>query len=141
MSPPQEHEFISLSDKTTSSTDKEEKKKNKSCSLDLNETELRLGLPGSNNNILSVLEKKPVSLFGSDIEKSISKLKTTTTTIVSGAKRGFSDAIDCSSPNWGFSITSKSQHDLIKAQAKCHSSDEDDKKNQFCSSNDAPAAK
>ncbi|KAJ4831718.1 hypothetical protein Tsubulata_038267 [Turnera subulata] len=90
-------------------------------SLNLKETELRLGLPGS----LSP-ERKPqptgVSLFGKDID---TNANTTTTTnngyslsplksFVSGAKRGFSDAIDVSSSKWVFSVGNGSEADFGK---------------------------
>uniref|UniRef100_A0A2P2KL19 Auxin-responsive protein n=1 Tax=Rhizophora mucronata TaxID=61149 RepID=A0A2P2KL19_RHIMU len=96
MSRPQEHDYIGLSetpsmerisDKLSSSSSSstlttEEKNgcKNNTKSLNLKETELSLGLPG-------------LSLFGKDIDTkgySVSPLKN----LVSGAKRGFSDAID-----------------------------------------------
>ncbi|KAK3219873.1 hypothetical protein Dsin_013843 [Dipteronia sinensis] len=85
--------------------------------LDFKETELRLGLPGSKSP-----ERKPtnngvsVSLFGKDIENSSSKVYSLSPlkNIVSGAKRGFSDAIDGSSGNWGLSMNGKSEADLCK---------------------------
>ncbi|XP_059641829.1 auxin-responsive protein IAA27-like [Cornus florida] len=118
MSTPLEHDYIGLSemerssDKISSSSSsssstlstEEGKKKNV---LNLKETELRLGLPGSE----SPPERKAgfgMSLFGKDLEDnnnskkngySISPIKS----FVAGAKRGFSDAID-GSPKWGLSV-------------------------------------
>ncbi|XP_031277719.1 auxin-responsive protein IAA27-like [Pistacia vera] len=86
--------------------------KNKTC-LNFKETELRLGLPGSR----SPERKTPhgVSLFGKDIENNTNGFCVTPLkNIVSGAKRGFSDAIDGSSGNWGLSINGKSEADLCK---------------------------
>ncbi|KDP37265.1 hypothetical protein JCGZ_06321 [Jatropha curcas] len=129
MSIPKEHDYIGLSetsspmerisDKLSSSSSssstlstEENSNKNKT-SLNLKETELRLGLPGSQSP-----ERKPltgVSLFGKDIETnnngySLSSLKN----LVSGAKRGFSDAIDSSSGKWVFSVNNGSETDLSK---------------------------
>lgn len=66
------------------------------------ETELRLGLPGSqsperNNN--QPLSLSSVSLFGKELEDSHLK------TPFSGAKRGFPDASNGSSAKWGLSVT------------------------------------
>lgn len=104
----------SSSSSTLSTEESNSNSKEKGGTLDLKETELRLGLPGSNSP-----ERKPtnggVSLFGKDIEK-CSKGYTLTPlkTIVSGAKRGFSDAIDGSSANWSLSMNTKSEADLAK---------------------------
>lgn len=93
MSPPQEHDYIGLSevssmegsDKISSASSTLSAEDDvKSNALNLKETELRLGLPGSESP-----ERK---------EKSGWVLKS----LVSGAKRGFSDAID-GSGKWGFS--------------------------------------
>ncbi|XP_044486914.1 auxin-responsive protein IAA27-like [Mangifera indica] len=134
MSTPLEHDYIGLSE--TSSMQRSSEKlpssssssnsstelnnnnnnncsnKNKTC-LNFKETELRLGLPGSHSP-----ERKPphgVSLFGKDIENNTNGFSVTPLkNIVSGAKRGFSDAIDGSSGNWGLSINGKSEADLCK---------------------------
>ncbi|XXG56709.1 hypothetical protein AAC387_Pa03g4054 [Persea americana] len=91
MSPPQEHDYIGLSevssmegsDKISSASSTLSAEDDvKSNALNLKETELRLGLPGSESP-----ERK---------EKSGWVLKS----LVSGAKRGFSDAID-GSGKWG----------------------------------------
>ncbi|GLU22243.1 hypothetical protein SLE2022_383320 [Rubroshorea leprosula] len=131
MSVPLEHDYIGLAE--TSSMERSSEKMssspssscphviedNKSSSssntaLNLKETELRLGLPGSQSP-----ERKPgpvgVSLFGKDLENksnvySPSSLKN----FVSGAKRGFSDAIDGSTGTWVFSINGKNDGDLGK---------------------------
>ncbi|WOG89316.1 hypothetical protein DCAR_0208554 [Daucus carota subsp. sativus] len=108
MSALQEHDYIGLSeldaasDKLSSSDVSTENEKNK-----LKETELRLGLPGLG-----------LSLFGKDLEESeksvggfcASPFKNFAS---SGAKRGFSDAIDGSS-NWGLSVKVGSEVDLSR---------------------------
>lgn len=121
---PLEHDYIGLSEtssmqrssdklsssssssSSTLSTEQNNSNSNKT-SLNFKETELRLGLPGSQSP-----ERKPahgLSLFGKDIEAP-SPLKG----VVSGAKRGFSDAIDGSSGNWVLSINGKSEAELGK---------------------------
>ncbi|KAJ9179216.1 hypothetical protein P3X46_011029 [Hevea brasiliensis] len=128
MSIPKEHDYIGLSenspmerisDKLSSSSSSsstlstEENSNINKNSLNLKETELRLGLPGSQSP-----ERKPlpgVSLFGKDIDTntngySLSPLKN----LVSGAKRGFSDAIDGSSGKWVFSVNNGSDAGLNK---------------------------
>uniref|UniRef100_A0A5B6ZUS5 Auxin-responsive protein n=1 Tax=Davidia involucrata TaxID=16924 RepID=A0A5B6ZUS5_DAVIN len=101
-------EKISSSSSCNVSTEDE-----KDSALNLKETELRLGLPGSESP-----ERKAglgMSLFGKDLEDktngySLSPLKN----FVSGAKRGFSDAIDVSG-KWGFSVNGGSEVDLAKS--------------------------
>ncbi|KAJ6715322.1 AUXIN-RESPONSIVE PROTEIN [Salix viminalis] len=136
---PKEHDYIGLSESpameiisdklspssTSSSTLSTVEKnsssgsgsKNNNTSLNLKETELRLGLPGSQSP-----ERKPtvpaagVSLFGKDIDTnnanaySLNPLKN----LVSGAKRGFSDALDGSTGKWVFSDSNGSEVDLSK---------------------------
>ena len=122
MSIPLEHDYIGLSeapsmertsDKISSSSSSTiSSESEKSIALNLKETELRLGLPGSESP-----ERKPqlgVSLFGKDLEDktngySLGPLKS----FVSGAKRGFSDAID-GSGQWVFSVNGGSEVDLGK---------------------------
>lgn len=124
MSIPLEHDYIGLSeapsmerasDKISSSSSSTiSSDSEKSSALNLKETELRLGLPGSESP-----ERKPqpqlgVPLFGKDLEDktngySLGPLKT----FVSGAKRGFSDAID-GSGKWVFSVNGGSEVDLGK---------------------------
>lgn len=122
MSIPLEHNYIGLtvtspmersSDKLSSSTSSTlSTEDEESSALNLKETELRLGLPGSESP-----ERKPgpgVSLFGKDLEDknngySLSPQKNP----VSGAKRGFSDAIDGSSGKWVFSLSNGSEVDLF----------------------------
>lgn len=75
---------ISSSSSSSSNICPEDRKDNV---LNLKDTELRLGLPGSQSP-----ERKAgpgVSLFGKDLEDKTNGLKSS----VSGAKRGFSDAI------------------------------------------------
>ncbi|XVF24945.1 hypothetical protein REPUB_Repub13aG0171400 [Reevesia pubescens] len=127
MSTPLEHDYIGLaetssmerssekiSSSSSSSTQSVEDKTNKTTKttcLNLKETELRLGLPGSQS------PERKVSLFGKDLESndksngfSVSPLKN----FVSGAKRGFSDAIDGSNGKWVFSMNGKSDVELAK---------------------------
>ncbi|PKI45561.1 hypothetical protein CRG98_034079 [Punica granatum] len=63
------------------------------ASLNLRETELRLGLPGSQSHDRSKPTLAGVSIFGKDLEFSLSPSKNSAAP-VSGAKRGFSDAIN-----------------------------------------------
>lgn len=119
MSIPLEHDYIGLTE--TSSMERSSEKLSssssstlstedvKSSALNLKETELRLGLPGSES------PERKVSLFGKDLEDKhngypLSPLKN----LVSGAKRGFSDAIDGSSGKWAFSMSNGSEVDLVK---------------------------
>jgi len=98
-----------LSSSTSSTLSSED---DKTSALNLKQTELRLGLPGSESP-----ERKPgpgVSLFGKELEDknngySPSPLKN----LVSGAKRGFSDAINGSSGKWVFSLSNGSEADLF----------------------------
>ncbi|KAH6800525.1 phytochrome-associated protein 2 [Perilla frutescens var. hirtella] len=96
MSIPQEHDYIGLSEALPleKSSDKNKVFNN------LKETELRLGLPGS-----ELPERKGgigVSLFGKDLKDENKK------SFVSGAKRGFSDAIN-GAGKWGLSINGGSE--------------------------------
>ncbi|EEF46423.1 auxin-responsive protein IAA27 [Ricinus communis] len=118
--------FSSSSSSSSSTTNEENSNKNKTC-LNLKETELRLGLPGSQSP-----ERKPlslhtgVSLFGKDIDTTNNNnsatngngysfsLSSPLKSLVSGAKRGFSDAIDGSTTNWVFPVNNGSDIDLSK---------------------------
>lgn len=103
MSTLQEHDYIGLSemdatsDKLSSSDVLTDNEKN-----NLKETELRLGLPGLG-----------LSLFGEENDKSVGGLCASPfkNFASSGAKRGFSDAIDGSN-NWGLSVKVGSDVDL-----------------------------
>lgn len=129
MSMPKEYDYIGLSenssverisDKVSSSSSssstlptEENGNNNKTSSLNLKETELRLALPGYQSQERKSLPG--VSLFGKDIDTdtngySLIPLKN----LVSGAKRGFSDAIDESSGKWVFSVNNGSNYDLNK---------------------------
>ncbi|GKV16217.1 hypothetical protein SLEP1_g26892 [Rubroshorea leprosula] len=131
MSIPLEHDYIGLAE--TSSMERSPEKISSSSSssppraiegnnssrsnntvLNLKETELRLGLPGSQSP-----ERKPgpvgVSLFGKDLEnKSNGCSPNPLKNFVFGAKRGFSDVIDGPPGNWVFSVNGKSDVDLGK---------------------------
>lgn len=101
-------EKLSSSSSSTLSTEVD-----KSSALNLKETELTLGLPGS-----EAPERKPglgVALFGKELEdKNNGYSLCTLKNPVSGAKRGFSDAIDGSSGKWVLSMSNGSQVDLGK---------------------------
>jgi auxin-responsive protein IAA len=140
---PKEHDYIGLSEtpsmeniseklsssSTSSSTLSTEEKnsssssnsnnnnKNNNTSLNMKETELRLGLPGSQSP-----ERKPtvpaagVSLVGKDIDTNNTNAYSLipVKNLVSGAKRVFSDAIDGSTGKWVFSGGNGSEVDLSK---------------------------
>ncbi|XP_057459961.1 auxin-responsive protein IAA27-like [Actinidia eriantha] len=117
MSPPLVHDYIGLSEassssdklsSSSSSSSTDDEKKGNNIDLNLKETELRLGLPGS-----KAPERKTglvLSLFGNDLEEKPNGFKS----LVSGAKRGFSDAID-GSGKWVFSGSDGSEADLGKS--------------------------
>nr|KJB56780.1 hypothetical protein B456_009G135900 [Gossypium raimondii] len=125
MSTPLEHDYIGLaetssmersSEKISSSSSSSipsniEDKTTNNPSLNLKETELRLGLPGSES------PERKLSLFGKDLEtndKSNGFVGSPLKNLVSGAKRGFSDAIDGSNGKWVFAINGKSDVELGK---------------------------
>lgn len=126
VSMPLEHDYIGLTE--TSSMERSSDKNSSSSSTlstaedekrsayNLKETELRLGLPGSQSP-----DRKPglgVSLFGKDLEEKHNGYSPNPSkNVVSGAKRGFSDAIDGSSGKWVFSVSSGSEIDLGKGAA------------------------
>lgn len=100
MSIPEEHDYIGLSEAGAVAPSPSSKNK----VVNLKETELRLGLPGS--------ERKGgagVSLFGKD-------LKDEKKSFVSGAKRGFCDAIN-GAGKWGLSINGGSEGEKGKSEA------------------------
>lgn len=117
---PRSSDKLSYSSSSSSSNEENYTSSNKAC-LNFKETELRLGLPGSQSP-----ERKPshgLSLFGKDIENNDNNNNNNTNgyaapsplkSLVSGAKRGFSDAIDGASGNWGLSINGKSDAELGK---------------------------
>lgn len=123
---PLEHDYIGLTE--TSSMERSYDKNSSSSSTlsaaedekrsayNLKETELRLGLPGSQSP-----ERKPglgVSLFGKDLEEKHNGYPPNPPkSVVSGAKRGFSDAIEGSSGKWAFSVSNGSEVDLGKGGA------------------------
>ncbi|KAG5229175.1 auxin-responsive protein [Salix suchowensis] len=112
---PKEHDYIGLSESPAMEIISDKLSPSSTSSSTL--TALRLGLPGSQSP-----ERKPtvpaagVSLFGKDIDTnnanaySLNPLKN----LVSGAKRGFSDALDGSTGKWVFSDSNGSEVDLSK---------------------------
>ncbi|KAF3673222.1 Auxin-responsive protein IAA27 [Capsicum annuum] len=106
MSVPLEHDYIGLSETSLmeKSSDKISSSSSSSSSssvLNLKETELRLGLPGS--------ESVGVSLFGKDLEDKNLGFNSLSN-FTSRTKRGFSDAIDASG-KWDLSINCRSEAD------------------------------
>ena len=103
-----EHDYIGLSESVPSMESSGKSSEKKSCSvLNLKATELRLGLPGSES------PERDDGLVESDLDKngySLGVLKS----LVTGAKRGFSDAIDGASGKWVFSGNGGSDSDLVK---------------------------
>ncbi|MED6204812.1 hypothetical protein PIB30_012313 [Stylosanthes scabra] len=108
MSTPLEHDYIGLAEKPSPSSDEHGKT--------FKETELRLGLPGSESPERKPLSGVSLSLFGK--HNNNNNVKSHHHVHVAGAKRGFSDAIDA---KWGFSVsvtdTHVSEPDLGKASA------------------------
>lgn len=98
MSRPLEHDYIGLSEVSSMEN---------SVRTTFLKTELSLGLPGCESS-----ERKPgssgVTIFGKDFEEKIQNGFST-----SGAKRGFSDAID-GSEKWVFTFNGKSDCNLSK---------------------------
>ncbi|XP_027344253.1 auxin-responsive protein IAA27-like isoform X2 [Abrus precatorius] len=118
MSTPLEHDYIGLGE--TPSMDGSSSSAvtaSETSSLNFKETELRLGLPGTESP-----ERKTgcgLSLFGKDLQKkhNVCSVASPLKNLVAGAKRGFSDAIDGSSGKWGFSVSDGSDVDLGKGPA------------------------
>ncbi|CAI9767182.1 unnamed protein product [Fraxinus pennsylvanica] len=98
-----------MENSSSSSTVSTESEKN--SVLNLKETELRLGLPGS--DFLEIKAGTGISLFGKDLkdESNNGFSQFPLKNVVSGAKRVFSDAIE-GSGKWGFSLNSGSEVDL-----------------------------
>ncbi|KAL8458308.1 hypothetical protein ACS0TY_035979 [Phlomoides rotata] len=126
MSIPQEHDYIGLSEPlpvekssdkiTTASSSHISSEIQRHNGFNLRGTELRLGLPGSESP-----ERKGVcgiSLFGKDLKDEINGgfCHSPGKSLVSGAKRGFSDAIN-GAGRWGLSINGGSEGNLGKNAA------------------------
>ncbi|PON62278.1 AUX/IAA protein [Parasponia andersonii] len=97
-----EHDYIGLSESVPSM------EKSTGSGLNLKATELRLGLPGSESP-----ERDTGGPAGVELDKngySLGVLKS----LITGAKRGFSDAIDGASAKWVFSGNGGSDSDLGK---------------------------
>ncbi|KAK1357593.1 Auxin-responsive protein [Heracleum sosnowskyi] len=119
MTSPLQHDYISIPETHTMERSSEDisscfssTEKNKNNLLNLKQTELRLGLPGSTSP-----ERKPghgVPLFGKVLNDTKVGGFCTLKNFVSGAKRGFCDATD-GSGNWALSIDGGSEiPDLVK---------------------------
>ncbi|KAK6148842.1 hypothetical protein DH2020_016367 [Rehmannia glutinosa] len=116
MSKPQEHDYIGLSEPLPLEKASEMEKNNV---LKFKETELRLGLPGSESPERKAGFDFGVSLFGKDLkdESNISNngfSQGHLRNFVSGAKRGFSDAIINGCGKWGLSVNGGSEGNLGK---------------------------
>lgn len=142
MSKPLEHDYIGLAASENPSMEKHSEKisspssaasstlsteKENSSSLNFKETELRLGLPGSDSPPPERKSGSGISLFGKDLQSNHNNNDNTANNgfgssslknNMAGAKRGFSDAIDGvgSSGKWCFSVSEKigSETDLGK---------------------------
>ncbi|KAL5729137.1 hypothetical protein ACHQM5_002127 [Ranunculus cassubicifolius] len=107
---PLEHDYIGLSEMESSSekinsssgsTEEDDNNKvKKAHDLNLKETELRLGLPGSESPERRSVNGISLSLAVKGVEE---KNGYVLKNFMTGAKRGFSDALDGSSGKWGFS--------------------------------------
>ncbi|KAK8608440.1 hypothetical protein V6N13_023864 [Hibiscus sabdariffa] len=117
MSSPLERSSGKISSSSSSSVESVEDKTRKTTyntCLNLKETELRLGLPGSQS------PDRKVCLFGKDLESSDNSSGFAVIpfkNLVFGVKRGFSDAIDGPNEKWVFSMNGKSDVELPKAAA------------------------
>lgn len=103
MSVPLEHDYIGLSEASPSMEGSERS----SGGLNLKATELRLGLPGSGSP-----ERENGVVAEDRAGYPLGMLKSLL--VVSGAKRGFSDAIDGGSGKWVFSGSGGSEAELGK---------------------------
>lgn len=116
-SPETNHSSSSSAASSSSPVTNEDKK---CVTVSFKDTELRLGLPGSQSP-----EKKlgsGISLFGNDFEDKqnsgfSSSCSLNLKNLVSGSKRGFSDAIDGSSAKWVFSGSNGSEVKLSEGAA------------------------
>ncbi|CAA0837267.1 Auxin-responsive protein IAA27 [Striga hermonthica] len=104
MSIPQEHDYIGLSEPL--SLEQSSEKKN---GLNLKETELRLGLPGSESP--ERWAGPGVSIFGKDLKDDNNGGNGFSKNLVTGAKRVFSDSIG-GSVKWGLGINGGSEGNL-----------------------------
>ncbi|CAB4288433.1 unnamed protein product [Prunus armeniaca] len=102
-----EHDYIGLSESASSmeSSDKSAER-DRGTALNLKATELRLGLPGS--------ESPERDGGGGLVEDKTGYSVCVVKGLVSGAKRGFSDAIDGASGKWIFSGSGGSEVDMGK---------------------------
>lgn len=102
-----EHDYIGFSESASSmeSSDKSAER-DRGTALNLKATELRLGLPGS--------ESPERDGGGGLVEDKTGYSVCVVKGLVSGAKRGFSDAIDGASGKWVFSGSGGSEVDMGK---------------------------
>lgn len=94
---------------TSSDNNKNNSEKNSATGLNLKATELRLGLPGSESPERKTSTDHKETLEDKNVN-SLGVLKS----LISGAKRGFSDTIDIGSGKWVFSGTGGSEVDSVK---------------------------
>ncbi|CAN4088959.1 unnamed protein product [Withania somnifera] len=104
MSVPLEYDYIGLSEASLMERSSDKLSSSSSSVVNLKETELRLGLPGS--------ESVGVSLFGKDLEDKNLGLNPLSN-FTSRTKRGFSDAIDASG-KWDLTVNCRSEADEEK---------------------------
>ncbi|XP_021741474.1 auxin-responsive protein IAA27-like isoform X2 [Chenopodium quinoa] len=114
----EEHDYIGLSEVSSIEDQTSDKSKNSAFSdknntkiLNFKATELRLGLPGSQS---SENGDDDNDKNGDDFNYKVAKLNS----LVSGAKRGFSDAINGASNNWGSSENGGSNDNSVKNEEK-----------------------
>lgn len=136
MSIPQEHDYIGLSEHLPSDKILSPSSSSKNNVFNLKQTELRLGLPGSESPE-RIKAGFGVSLFGKDLkdDNNTGFCHSPSKSFVSGSKRGFSDAIN-GSAKWALGINGGSEVNLGKIDAPV---EVQEKKNQ--PGNTAPASK
>lgn len=101
-----EHDYIGLSEVSSMEKPNDKQQDYYNNNTSLKHTELRLGLPGSESP-----DRRDVHVHVNNVgvDLSLGVLKN----FMTGAKRGFSDALDASSKNWGFSGNGGSDVDVV----------------------------
>jgi auxin-responsive protein IAA len=108
-----EEKIMASSSSSTSSMEEDKTKSAAATCLNMKETELRLGLPGSQSPDRSSTKPVTVSLFGKDNKISNGFVKNPV--VMSGAKRVFSDvAINGENENWVWTMNGKPKVDSSK---------------------------